>query len=366
MTNGIRGFKPAAWLIGMLVLIAALVPLACTPGPDVEVVEHPLAEFDFMAEPWAEPGAEIPERRELPFRVEVTAVADSEAFSRPGHVYIDPADSERFVVDYYNSTVLRLTENLDVVTVYGKGRGDGPGEMQNPVGIVLDDDRRVYVADAYSRRVQIFAPDGQPEASIPLEGQAIGMIRGGAGLVVLTTAAEKSFRTYLFEDLLKAGPPQPTLEFGDLGSQPLGVMQAFGMLATAGPWVVYAQTYRPAIFVFDLSAQSYRAFATVDAGDYRPDDTAIEAAGPGVVVRPPPQTLYSGSVFASGDTLFVLSRFATTETETTVDAYRLPLGTYLGSMRIPRRISSLAGSGTDMLLMYRGEWVAAAVRRRIR
>jgi len=36
------------------------------------------------------------------------------------------------------------------------GSGDGPGEFSLPSGITIDDRDRIWVADSYNRRVQVF------------------------------------------------------------------------------------------------------------------------------------------------------------------------------------------------------------------
>lgn len=57
------------------------------------------------------------------------------------------------------------------------GRGDGPGELRGPVGVVETDDGRLAVLEAFPPRISWFTPDGRPSGRT-----RPGMPEGGTGV----------------------------------------------------------------------------------------------------------------------------------------------------------------------------------------
>ena len=72
-----------------------------------------------------------------------------------------------YVTDTGNERVQVFTPEGDFVTAWG-GYGTEPGQLIEPVGIVLGPDGNVYVADSGNARIAIFTPDGEPVAQWPV------------------------------------------------------------------------------------------------------------------------------------------------------------------------------------------------------
>jgi DNA-binding beta-propeller fold protein YncE len=84
-------------------------------------------------------------------------------FYRPSAVTIAP-DGTIFVADGHgaesNARIVKLAPDGTVIKSWGK-KGTGPGEFNEPHGIALDSQGRVFVADRVNSRIQIFDRDGK-------------------------------------------------------------------------------------------------------------------------------------------------------------------------------------------------------------
>jgi len=59
------------------------------------------------------------------------------------------------------------------ITVGQEGRE--MGQFRQPGGVVVDQTDRIYVADTYNHRVQVFAPDGRFLQAFGIEGRSVGL-----------------------------------------------------------------------------------------------------------------------------------------------------------------------------------------------
>jgi len=68
-------------------------------------------------------------------------------------------DGEFFlkVADSDNNRVQKFTPEGKFVTEWGEF-GDGPGQLNVPLGIAVDASGNVYVSDSHNHRIQKFAP----------------------------------------------------------------------------------------------------------------------------------------------------------------------------------------------------------------
>jgi hypothetical protein len=84
---------------------------------------------------------------------------DDKHFGRPTDIAWLP-DGTMFVSDgYANSRVVKLDRNGKYLASWGT-KGTGPGQFNLPHGIDVDNNRRVYVADAHNSRIQVFDENG--------------------------------------------------------------------------------------------------------------------------------------------------------------------------------------------------------------
>jgi len=79
-------------------------------------------------------------------------------FGNPGPVRLAIASSGLvYVVDHANSRIEVFTPDGAYVTQWGS-TGSGPGQFLNPIGIAIDANDNIYVADTNNSRIQKFGP----------------------------------------------------------------------------------------------------------------------------------------------------------------------------------------------------------------
>jgi DNA-binding beta-propeller fold protein YncE len=66
------------------------------------------------------------------------------------------------------------------ITVGQEGRE--MGQFRQPGGVVVDQTNRIYVADTYNHRIQVFAPDGRFLQAFGMEGTQRGALLRPKGL----------------------------------------------------------------------------------------------------------------------------------------------------------------------------------------
>lgn len=96
--------------------------------------------------------------------MELTGAPDK-AMKMPSDVAVD-RQGRVYVVDSGNQRVLVYTSGGEYLFSFGS-KGDGPGELNSPVGISTAPDGRVLVADRGNKRIEIFDRDGKFLKIIP-------------------------------------------------------------------------------------------------------------------------------------------------------------------------------------------------------
>jgi DNA-binding beta-propeller fold protein YncE len=127
--------------------------------------------------------------------------------SRPAKIAVDAAGnvyvSEPTAGDRGNDRIQKFSPDGVALAVWGT-HGSGPGQFDHPVGLVLDRQGNIYVADQYNKRIQKLSADGRPLAQWGGPGAAPGQSFSPYGIAVdaegnvfcqtLTTPAFRSSR----------------------------------------------------------------------------------------------------------------------------------------------------------------------------
>lgn len=118
----------------------------------------------------------------------VAGINEGELFA-PRNVAVGP-DGRIFVADSGNNRIQVFGQDGSFITAWG-GSGTGPGQFNEPWGIVVDESY-VYIADTWNHRIQKFTHDGQFVAVFGSSGsptdaadEALGLFFGPRDLVLL-------------------------------------------------------------------------------------------------------------------------------------------------------------------------------------
>lgn len=96
---------------------------------------------------------------EIPLAQVHTVATLSEGLALPSDVAIGP-NGHVYVVDSGNHRVAVFERNGKRITTFAS-KGNGAGQLRDPVGIGIDHSGQVYVADKGNNRIQIFTADGK-------------------------------------------------------------------------------------------------------------------------------------------------------------------------------------------------------------
>jgi len=110
---------------------------------------------------------------------ELTSPGD---FSKPVGVAVD-AEGNLYVADTLNNRIEIFDADGQFVTTFGKA-GDGPGYFARPKGVAIDGDGHIWVADGVQDRLQVFNKEGQLLISLGGHGLLPGQFQGLVGITI--------------------------------------------------------------------------------------------------------------------------------------------------------------------------------------
>ncbi len=80
-------------------------------------------------------------------------------FDAPGGVAVD-REGAVYVADFYHDRVVKLDPAGRVITTWGRRGRLWPGRFHDPTDVAIGAQGQVVVADAYNHRIQVFSTDG--------------------------------------------------------------------------------------------------------------------------------------------------------------------------------------------------------------
>lgn len=148
-------------------------------------------------------------------------------FNSPGGVAVAEGGT-LFVADFYNQRVQQLSADGTFVQQWGTTgeTGSGAGEFTYPTDVALAADATLYVADGYGNRVQVFDADGEfvrkwgGPFAIGIYGPFNGWITTATGLAIGPQG--KVFVADFYNDRIQVFSPDGTFlsDYGETGDGP--------------------------------------------------------------------------------------------------------------------------------------------------
>lgn len=289
-----------------------------------------------------------PERVFQEFELEeITPLLPPDSLHWPGATRL--TEHGVFVIEYSDAHVWLYDFDGNLVQTFGAGKGEGPGEMLNPIDMVVLGDT-VAVLDAYSRSVHRFLVDGSYVESDGMDTQGSRMSSSRSTTLILGTNPEHLFIRYPFVE----GDSSAALFQG------LGIMQApqvLGIFTSDEDHFVYASYFRPFFAVLSHTGEVLFARTTIDDGAI--DEPDMSVSDEGVARFPPP---LNRGVSVSNGRLYVENGPMRTDSSSVLDVYDLEeKGAYLYSLLMPFRSSSVSIRG-NMMTARTGQVTASLFR----
>ncbi|MEQ9104904.1 MAG: hypothetical protein RIE53_09405 [Rhodothermales bacterium] len=265
---------------------------------------------------------------------EITPLLSPDSLHFPGSTHL--TEHGVFVTEYSDAHIWLFDFEGNLVQTFGAGKGDGPGEMQNPLDMVVFAET-LAVLDAYSFDVHRFLLDGTFLDSQSMTRQGLSMASTRSTTLVLMTNPEQPLVRYPFVE----GDSSVVL-FEGLGG--MDIFSTVGNLTSDDDHIVFIHPFRPFFAVMSDNGDVMYARATVDDGSV--DDPDLTAPGGGPVRFPPPLNRRSS---AFEGRLYMENGPTRTDSSFVVDVYDLEdQGAYLYSLRMPFSGRSISMRGNLM------------------
>lgn len=224
----------------------------------------------------------------------VTSLSEGEKYTlfTPRLATVVSSTGHIFIYDFGDYTVKAFTPEGKHVATYGRGQGQGPGEMTMMSDVGLRRDSLVYIVDPKQRRVSFFEKDGDFVKVETYETPIVGLTWTDD----LTKYVERLHPATSFF-LSITTPSGRKAEISQLlsGDSPRIILD--GSLHTSRGRAIYVMRYFPVILTFSPTDTTGVAYPTPDYGEPRPK---AEVEKQGRVVSVPSiriqekSTLYEG------------------------------------------------------------------------
>ena len=221
-----------------------------------------------------------------------TAGAGPGQFANPEDVKLD-STGNIFVVDANNDRVEKFTidasaNKVNFVTAFGSS-GNGEGQFNQPLGVGIDNNNNIFVADTNNDRILKFNNNGQPvgipQTVIGMTGNGIGQFFSPVGLAFdssnnLFVADSNNDRVQKFA-LNPSGVYKFSAQIGSSGSGDGQLTLPYRLGLDSVGNVFVADTFNSRVEEFDKAGAFVRTFTYNDPNGnaFFPQGIAVDSAG---------------------------------------------------------------------------------------
>ncbi len=247
-----------------------------------------------------------------------------------------------FLLDLGDLVIKRFSPAGKLLTSYGKGKGQGPGEFTTITDFDIADNGEVWAADPNNGRLTVFAPDGRLDRTIRLEHPPyrLSLGHGGGYFVTFMLTRDLIFGRF-------AHPQQSTREFGNFLEQ-----QSYNAVVLDGWSVqdgrggfVYGAFFAGLLVGYD--AEGHPRFFSELLGRPEPPKIMRDSAGRRWVDRE--ALVAASSVSTSPRGIHALGIWKEgLRTRGAIDTYDLEDGSYRESMRLPENCEAAVMSARHL------------------
>lgn len=235
-------------------------------------------------------------------------------------------------MDYGDMRLRVFTPNGQLQRIIGQGEGQGPGEFSHPIDFAVDAQGRVWVLDATTARVTVFAADGALDTlwMLPFPASRLAISPNGRHYVLFPLSPRREGAFALFRD------GQPLGFFGQLAADQVPRWIAFdGFLMGDHEGFYYTAVRAGWVASFDWNGRVRFSRAGIDPVPFpQPERT------PDGGQRLTPQHRFVSNDIAPGphpETFAVLGLIPTDgRYRAVLDLYHRQDGRYCYSLQLPR------------------------------
>jgi hypothetical protein len=239
------------------------------------------------------------------------------------------AQEALYVVDLGDVTIKKFSPEGSFLTSYGKGRGQGPGELASLTDFAVSAEGEVWVADLSNGRLTVFSPTGEVTRTLKLEQPPYRLALGKDGLFVMLAPSGSR----LFGEYGRDGRLHRT--FGTfLENQGRNAMVLDGWLTSGDDGgFVYAGFYDGLIAAYDNSGNPRFLAEALD----RPPLPKMVRDGERTWVDRDAPLLFYGMSETPGQIHLLTSYLSALRKVGSLDTYDARDGHYLFSRRVPEK-----------------------------
>ncbi len=248
---------------------------------------------------------------------------------RPSSVKCD-RNGYIYILDYSVPEVIKLAENGEIISKFGKGKGKGPGELINPTDYSIDLSGNVFIADPVNGEVIKYNKKGEViDLFRPLNSPFRITVFNDSSLALMSNTSHKLFHIYLQKKELSA--------FGEICSeQEKNSIVLDGLITSDSKSNLYYTSNRGSLLLsYDIKGKLNFAVRTVDNTSILPKLIILNN---GVMKLPHTFTSLGISV---GEAIYILhSASAKDSNQTYIDIYKTNNGQYWRSILLKNNLFS--------------------------